>query len=167
MASKERPAPAEAPPPAPPAFRVRQVWHELAPVRRQLAHEALVCAAESVGLALLVFTGGALFAYLEGGLEQQIKCGVRHQQHKFLDDLWGKSDTLDRKAWRALARKHLGVYEEQLLEAYSSGVTSPSGQRMWTIANGAVYAWTVVTTLGQCVAPHCPCDPQGCMSVKW
>ncbi|KAF0314488.1 TWiK family of potassium channels protein 7 [Amphibalanus amphitrite] len=152
MSSDHHPAAADAPPPPPPppppAFRVRQVWHELAPVRRQLAHEALVCAVESVGLALLVLSGGALFAYLEGGLEQQIKCGVRHQQLRFLDDLWGKSDTLDRKAWRALARKHLQGYEEQLLEAYTSGVTSPSGQRMWTIANGAVYAWTVVTTLG-------------------
>lgn len=156
-----------APRPGSPSRPVR-IWRELAPIRDQLFEDILICTIGTVGLAAFVLAGGFLFSALEGGLEQQVKCGVRHEQLKFLDELWAKSDQLDRRAWRGLARQHLNEYEAHLLTAYTSGVTSPSGQRLWTVGNSAVYAWTIVTTLGGCCTSVNLCPALGsCLVCAW
>lgn len=96
-----------------------------------------------------VWLGGTfLFIYLEGTNEAEHKCGVKRVQRDFIDALWEETRALDEHDWKSSARKKIINFEDQLHQAVEAGVSTYSGQKVWSLSNAFVYCFTLATTIG-------------------
>lgn len=69
-------------------------------------------------------------------------------QRNFIDTLWEETQILDEHEWKSSARKKIMNFEEQLHEAVEAGVSTNSGQKIWSLSNAFVYCFTLATTIG-------------------
>jgi len=126
----------------PPAQNTHQ--HHIAQLKR--------CSIKTLVVLFLntgIWLGGTfLFIYLEGTNEAEHKCGVKRVQRNFIDTLWEETLTLDEHEWKSSARKKIMKFEEQLHEAVEAGVSTNSGQKVWSLSNAFVYCFTLATTIG-------------------
>ena len=90
-----------------------------------------------------------LFMQLEGGHEAEHKCGVKKVQRDFVDALWQEAARLEELEWKSAARQRIMTFENQIHEAVAAGVSSTSGQHVWSIPNTFVYVFTLSTTIGE------------------
>jgi len=96
-----------------------------------------------------VWLGGTfLFMYLEGTNESAHKCGVKRVQRDFIDALWEETKSMDEHDWKSSARKKIINFEDQLHQAVEAGVSTYSGQKIWSLSNAFVYCFTLATTIG-------------------
>jgi len=86
--------------------------------------------------------------YLEGTNEAEHKCGVKRVQRDFIDALWDETRSLDEYEWKSSARKKIINFEDQLHQAVEAGVSTYSGQKIWSLSNAFVYCFTLATTIG-------------------
>jgi len=86
--------------------------------------------------------------YLEGTNESAHKCGVKRVQRDFIDALWEETRELDEHEWKSSARKRIINFEDQLHQAVEAGVSTYSGQKIWSLSNAFVYCFTLATTIG-------------------
>jgi len=108
-----------------------------------------------VKVLLLLFLNGSvwlagsfLFIHLEGSTEAAHKCGVKRVQRNFVDELWLESQATDEEEWKSVARRKMLQFEQQLHEAVEAGVSTYSGQKVWSQSNTLVYCFTLATTIG-------------------
>ena len=85
--------------------------------------------------------GTFLFIHLEASNEAEHKCGVRKVQRGFVDDLWSESRMNDESEWKSSARRRIMQFESQIYSAVEAGVTSSSGQKVWSVPNTFVYVF--------------------------
>lgn len=96
-----------------------------------------------------VWLGGTfLFMHLEGTNEAEHKFGVKKVQRNFVDILWQESQSFDEFEWKSSARQKIMQFEDQIHKAVEAGVSSTSGQNVWSIPNTFVYVFTLATTIG-------------------
>ena len=92
--------------------------------------------------------GTLLFIHLEATNEAEHKCGVKKVQRGFVEELWQESRTYDEFEWKSSARKRIMEFESQIYEAVEAGVSSSSGQKVWSVPNTFVYVFSLSTTIG-------------------
>ena len=91
--------------------------------------------------------GTFLFIHLEATNEAEHKCGVRKVQRGFVDDLWQESRTSEESEWKSSARRRIMQFESQIYSAVEAGVSSSSGQNVWSVPNTFVYVFREGFTL--------------------
>jgi len=121
----------------------------------QLRHEVVKLKRAIVKVLILLFLNGSvwlagsfLFIHLEGSTEAAHKCGVKRVQRNFVDELWLESQVADEEEWKSVARRKMLQFEQQLHEAVEAGVSTYSGQKVWSQSNTLVYCFTLATTIG-------------------
>jgi len=121
----------------------------------QMRHEVVKLKRAVVKVLLLLFLNGSvwlagsfLFIHLEGSTEAAHKCGVKRVQRNFVDELWLESQATDEEEWKSVARRKMLQFEQQLHEAVEAGVSTYSGQKVWSQSNTLVYCFTLATTIG-------------------
>ena len=92
--------------------------------------------------------GTLLFIQLEGTSEAEHKCGVKKVQRGFVEDLWQESRTSDEFEWKSSARRRIMQFESEIYSAVEAGVSSSSGQQVWSVANTFLYVFSLSTTIG-------------------
>ena len=109
----------------------------------------------SVKVLLLLFlnttlwlVGTLLFIHLEATNESEHKCGVKKVQRGFVEDLWQESRTQDELEWKSSARRRIMQFESEIYEAVEAGVSSSSGQQVWSVANTFLYVFSLSTSIG-------------------
>ena len=85
--------------------------------------------------------GTLLFIHLQATNEAEHKRGVRKVQRGFVDDLWQESRIYDELEWKSSARRRIMQFESQIYSAVEAGVTSSSGQNIWSVPNTFVYVF--------------------------
>ena len=85
--------------------------------------------------------GTFLFIHLQATTEAEHKCGVRKVQRGFVDDLWEESRTSEETEWKSSARRRIMHFESQIYSAVEAGMSSSSGQNIWSVPNTFVYVF--------------------------
>ena len=116
------------------------------PVHRDVIVTEIFFSSKKVLILLFLNTtlwmlGTFLFIQLEASNEAEHKCGVRKVQRGFVDDLWEESRIYDESEWKSSARKRIMQFESQIYTAVEAGVTTSSGQNVWSVPNTFVYVF--------------------------
>lgn len=106
------------------------------------------CIANIILLVIFCGFGGLIFRFVEGAVENFYKCGVKKVKRDFVDQLWSSSHNMREEDWKSMARNKLRKFEEELQNAFDSGMSNYSGQKAWSFLNSWVYCFSVITTIG-------------------
>lgn len=106
------------------------------------------CIANIIILIIFCGFGGLIFRFVEGAVENFYKCGVKKVKRDFVDQLWSSSHNMREEEWKSMARNKLRKFEEELENAFDSGMSNYSGQKAWSFLNSWVYCFSVITTIG-------------------
>ena len=74
---------------------------------------------------------------------------MKRVRRDFLDSLWNETSSLSESEWKSMARSRLIEFEAELHEAVEAGVTSYSGQKVWTLSNAMLFAYSAGSTTGK------------------
>ena len=85
--------------------------------------------------------GTFLFIHLQATTEAEHKCGVRKVQRGFVEDLWEESRIYEETEWKSSARRRIMQFESEIYSAVEAGLTSSTGQNIWSVPNTFVYVF--------------------------
>lgn len=103
-------------------------------------------------LAAYSVLGALIFLYVEGPYEDAHKDILNEAEQRMAGVLWQRLSTtgkpVDELQFKSLLARELQQYEGELRSAYSAGVKTDSGTRVWTFWGSMYYACTIYTTIG-------------------
>lgn len=125
-------------------FKIRN-HAEVVEIKRQYRK----CIANTIILVILCGVGGLLFRFSEGALDNFYKCGAKKVKRDFIDQLWAKSHSMREEEWKSLARNKLRTFEEELQNAFESGMSNYSGQKAWSFISSCIFSFSAISTIGK------------------
>lgn len=51
--------------------------------------------------------------------------------------------------WKSVARNKLRQFEDELQNAFDTGMSNYSGQKAWSFVNSCIYCFSVISTIGK------------------